>query len=139
MIYIYIIIHTYINICLYKDLHSTTDRHNYIQQYAYWYSMNINPEEVEYMGSDALQKVADYKELGEILASALIGARDELEQAVQEMQDLGFQSYPIARKTFASTKTGTIFYPLQSCNRVPSIFARVGCLQIFYIFLPVSI
>ena len=52
--------------------------------------MNINPEEVEYMGSDALQKVADYKELGEILASALIGARDELEHAVQEMQDLGF-------------------------------------------------
>ena len=52
--------------------------------------MNINPDEVEYMGSDALQKVSDYRELGEILTSALIGARDELEQAVQEMQDLGF-------------------------------------------------
>lgn len=52
--------------------------------------MEINTDEVEYMGSDALQKVADYRELGEILTSALITARDELEQAVQEMQDLGF-------------------------------------------------
>ena len=52
--------------------------------------MEINTDEVEYMGSDALQKVADYRELGELLTSALITARDELEQAVEEMRDLGF-------------------------------------------------
>ena len=52
--------------------------------------MDINPEEVEYMGSDALQKVRDYRELGEMLASVLNTARDEIEEAIGEMQDLGF-------------------------------------------------
>ena len=52
--------------------------------------MEINTDEVEYMGSDALQKVADYRELGALVTSALITARDELEQAVEEMRDLGF-------------------------------------------------
>ena len=52
--------------------------------------MDINPEEVEYMGSDALAKVRDFRELGEILASALITARDEIERAIEEMDELGF-------------------------------------------------
>ncbi len=61
----------------------------FISKYAWYYSMDINPEEVEYMGSDALQKVRDYRELGEILASALITARDDIERAIEEMGDLG--------------------------------------------------